>query len=78
MPPIRVRRWQPLENGDLLVELNARQEDGPQLSVKKLLIALGVADDLIARVPVTREMLVLEARTKGRAPGTKPSNAVAT
>jgi radical SAM-linked protein len=61
-----VRRWQILESGDLMVELNARQEDGPQLSVKKLLLALGVAESRVARVPVTREMLILEARNKGR------------
>ena len=59
-----VRCWQRLDDGDLLVELNARQEDGPQLSVKKLLLAIGVAEDRVARVPVTREMLVLEARSK--------------
>jgi radical SAM-linked protein len=59
-----IRRWQLLDNGDLLVELNARQDN--QLSVKKLLLALGVAGDRVARVPVIREMLVLEARNRGR------------
>jgi hypothetical protein len=61
-----VRLWQRLDDGALLVELNARQENGPQLSVKKLLLALGVAEDQIPRVPVAREALVLEARTKSR------------
>jgi len=71
-----VRRWQRLEDGDLFVELNARQEDGPQLSVKKLLAALGLAEDRVARVPVTREMLVLEARIKGRDTTEEPSEAL--
>jgi len=61
-----VRRWQLLDDGSLLVDLNARQEDGPQLSVKKLLRALGVEEECILRVPVTREMLILEARDTGR------------
>jgi hypothetical protein len=60
-----VRRWQLLDNGDLLVELSARQDD--QVSVKKLLLALGVAEDRVGRVPVIREMLILETRNKGRA-----------
>jgi radical SAM family uncharacterized protein/radical SAM-linked protein len=71
-----VRRWQPLDDGALLVELNARQEDGPQLSVKKLLLALGVAEDRIPRVPVTREMLVLEARDKSRGSAEESSEAL--
>jgi len=61
-----VRHWQRIDDGSLLVELNARQENGPQISVKKLLLALGVAEDRVAQVPVTREMLVLEARAKIR------------
>jgi hypothetical protein len=71
-----VRRWRRLDDGGLLVDLNARQEDGPQLSVKKLMHALGVAEDRIARVPVTREMLVLEARDKGRGTSAEISEAV--
>jgi radical SAM family uncharacterized protein len=71
-----VRRWQRLGDGALLVELNARQEDGPLLSVKKLLLALGVAEDRLARIPVTREMLVLEARTKNRGSKGEPSEAL--
>jgi radical SAM family uncharacterized protein/radical SAM-linked protein len=59
-----IRRWQLLDDGSLLVELNARQEDGPMLSVKKLLAALGVDDHLIARAPVIRQALVLESRGK--------------
>jgi radical SAM family uncharacterized protein/radical SAM-linked protein len=72
-----VRRWQRLDNGDLLVDLNARQEDGPQLSVKKLLTALGVPEDRIARVPVTREMLILEARDKEQTTDPGSTNVVA-
>ena len=67
-----VRRWRLLEDGSLLVDLNVRQEDGPQLSVKKLMLALGVHEQQVLRVPVTREMLVLEARDKGR--GTAPES----
>jgi radical SAM family uncharacterized protein/radical SAM-linked protein len=70
-----VRRWQILDDGDLAVELNARQEDGPQLSVKKLLLALGVAEDRVSRVPVTREMLIMEARDTKRKPS-KPNTEV--
>jgi radical SAM-linked protein len=71
-----VRRWQRLDDGSLLVELNARQEDGPQVSVKKLLLALGIAEDRIARIKVTREMLVLEARSKNRGSSGKSSEAL--
>jgi radical SAM family uncharacterized protein len=71
-----VRGWQLLDDGSLLVELNARQEDGPQLSVKKLLLALGIAEDRIARIKVTREMLVLEARSKNRGSSGEPSEAL--
>jgi radical SAM-linked protein len=71
-----VRSWQRLEDGDLLVELNARQEDGPQLSVKKILLALGLDEDGAARVPVTREMLVLEARAKDKGSTQKATEAV--
>ena len=71
-----IRRWQHLDDGALLVELNARQEDGPQLSVKKLLLAIGIAEDRIPRVPVTREMLVLEARQKSRRSAEESSEAL--
>jgi radical SAM family uncharacterized protein/radical SAM-linked protein len=59
-----VRSWNRLDDGDLLVELNARQEEGPQLSVKKLLLAIGIDEELVPRVPVARERLILEARSK--------------
>jgi hypothetical protein len=72
-----VRRWQPLDDGSLRVELNARQENGPLVSIKKLLVALGLDEDQIARVPVTREMLVLEARQKNREPAAETTKAVA-
>jgi radical SAM family uncharacterized protein/radical SAM-linked protein len=71
-----VRRWHLLDDGCLLVDLNARQEDGPQLSVKKLLRALGVQEEHILRVPVTREMLVLEARDRGRGTNAETSEVV--
>jgi radical SAM family uncharacterized protein/radical SAM-linked protein len=71
-----IRRWQRFDDGSLLVELNARQEDGPQLSVKKLLLALGVSEDRVAQVQVTRERLVLEARTKSRASAEETSKAL--
>jgi len=71
-----VRRWQRLDDGGLLVDLNARQEDGPQLSVKKLMLALGVAEDHIVRVPVSREMLILEARNRGRGASEENSEVV--
>jgi radical SAM family uncharacterized protein/radical SAM-linked protein len=71
-----IRKWQRLDDGQLLVDLNARQEDGPQLSVKKLLQALCIAEDRIVRVPVTREMLVLEARNKERGTSSEASQAV--
>jgi hypothetical protein len=59
-----IRRWQLAEDGRLTVELNARQQDGPMISVKRLLLALGFDEDRIVRVPVVREALVLEARKK--------------
>jgi hypothetical protein len=61
-----IRRWQLREDGSLMVELNARQGDGPMISVKRLLLALGLDENRIARIPVTREALVLEARKKDR------------
>jgi len=59
-----IRRWQLTEDGRLTVELNARQQDGPLISVKRLLLALGLDEDRVTRVPVVREALVLEARKK--------------
>jgi radical SAM family uncharacterized protein len=59
-----IRRWQIVGGGDLLVELNARQGDGPTVSVKRLLLSLGLDDQQAARISVTREALVLEPRKK--------------
>jgi len=59
-----IRRWQILEDGGLLVELNARQGDGPMVSVKRLLLSLGLDDHQVARLSVIRETLVLEPRKK--------------
>ncbi len=72
-----IRRWQPLDDGSLRVELNARQENGPLVSIKKLLVALGLDENQIARIPVTREMLVLEARQKNRENAAETTKAVA-
>ena len=61
-----IRSWQVLDDGDLLVEVNARQQDGPTPSVKRLLLSLGLEEDQVARLSVTRERLVLEPRNKKR------------
>jgi radical SAM family uncharacterized protein len=71
-----VRSWRRLDDGGLLVDLNARQEDGPQPSVKKIMRALGVAEEHVSRVPVTRELLLLEARDKGRGADAETSEVV--
>jgi radical SAM family uncharacterized protein/radical SAM-linked protein len=71
-----IRRWQLAKDGRLTVELNARQQDGPMISVKRLLLALGLDEDRIARVPVVREALVLEARKKDRGAVDKSAKAV--
>jgi hypothetical protein len=57
-----VRRWQPLEDGGLRLEINARQEAGPTPSLKKLLMGIGVDDELATAARATREMLVLRPR----------------
>jgi len=61
-----VRRWQVLNDGNLLVELNARQGQGPIVSVKRLLRSLGLESQQVARLLVTRESLVLEPRKSKR------------
>ncbi len=61
-----VRSWQPQPDGSLLVELNTRQTNGPMVTVKKLLPALGLDEGDAARVRVVREALVIEARDRGR------------
>ena len=66
-------RGQPVEDGGLRVELNARQEEGPVVTVKKLLLALGLDEGQAARVGVTREMLVLRSRGNKPAPCEQPS-----
>jgi len=71
-----VRRWQILDGGGLLVELNARQQDGPTLSVKRLLLSLGIEDNQIARLSVTREPLVLEPRKKKRGSAERSPEAI--
>jgi radical SAM family uncharacterized protein/radical SAM-linked protein len=68
-----ILRWQRLEDGGLRVELNARQEEGPVVTVKKLLLALGLDEGQAARVGVTREMLVLRSRGNKPAPCEQPS-----
>jgi len=66
-------RWQRLDDGGLRVELNARQEEGPVVTVKKLLLALGLDEGQAARAGVTREMLVLRSRGNKHAPIEQPS-----
>jgi radical SAM-linked protein len=66
--------WQPLADGGLRVELNARQDDGPLVSVKKLLLGIGIEEDRAARVRATREMLILKARQK-KQPKTRETGA---
>jgi hypothetical protein len=56
-----IRRWQLLDDGNLQVELNARQTDGPMVTVRKLLPALGIDEHEAARLPVARLGLVLAA-----------------
>ncbi len=63
-----VGSWALLEDGSLRVELNARQEDGPTVSVKKLLLGLGLDEDESIRTTVAREGLVLRPRTKKTKP----------
>jgi len=55
--------WEVLPSGDLRIELNQRESDGPVVSVKALLAALGLDDEHIRRVRVTRERLVLRPRS---------------
>jgi radical SAM family uncharacterized protein/radical SAM-linked protein len=61
-----VVEWQTGKDGCLEVELNVRQEDGPTLSLKQLLTGLGIDENRVARLRVTRKMLVLRPRQKNR------------
>jgi hypothetical protein len=65
-----VRRWEPLPDGRLRVELNIRQNDGPTATVKELLLGVGMEEAVIPLVRVTRERLVLRPRAAGA--GTTP------
>lgn len=60
-----VRRWEPLPDGRLRVELSLRQNDGPTATVKELLLAIGIEEPAIPLVRVTRERLVLRPRAGG-------------
>lgn len=51
--------WQLLPGDEVMTELNLRQAEGATPTVKQLLAALGVPDDEIALVPVTREAVLL-------------------
>jgi radical SAM superfamily enzyme YgiQ (UPF0313 family) len=51
--------WTVLPDGSLKVELNQRSDEGPVITVKKLLHAVGVAEHEVPLIPVTRERLVL-------------------
>ena len=68
-----ILRWQRLADGGLRVELNARQEEGPMVTVKQLLFALGLDESQTARIGITREMLVLRSRRKKAARSGRPS-----
>jgi radical SAM family uncharacterized protein len=71
-----IRRWQIRGDGSLAVELNARQGDGPTISIKRLLLSLGLDEHQVARLSVTREALVLEPRKKKRESSDTPRKAV--
>ena len=60
--------WQRREDGSLVVELNLRQQAGPTPTVKKLLAALGLEPEEVARTPPVREMLVLRPPAAAEAP----------
>ena len=47
-----------IDGDDLVVTVNARQVDGPTPSARDILTALGVAAEVLPRVPVVREALV--------------------
>ncbi len=55
--------WSVLPSGELRVELNLRQAEGPTPTVKDLLAALGVPPEGIPLVRVTREVVRLRARS---------------
>jgi hypothetical protein len=55
------------EGADLLVVANARQTDGPTPSVRSILAALGLPDELAPLVPVRREACLLgETRNESK------------
>ncbi len=58
-----VNLWEIHPNGDLRVELNQRESDGPVVSVKALLASLGLDNDRIRQIRATRENLVLRPRS---------------
>ena len=60
-----VRRWEPLADGRLRVELNLREDEGPTATAKEVLLAAGVDEALVPLVRVTRERLVLRPRAAG-------------
>ena len=45
-------------DGCFVVELNQRQQEGPVVTIKAMLGALGATDAEIPLIPVTRELLV--------------------
>jgi len=64
-----VRRWEPLADGRLRVELNLREDEGPVATVKELLLAAGVEEARVPLVRVARERLVLRLRAAGAPEG---------
>jgi radical SAM-linked protein len=72
-----ITEWTVAPDGRLCVELNQRQEAGPIVTVKKLLQAIGVEEERIPLIPVTRERFVLRpvARTGSKGAEGAPKEA---
>jgi len=65
-----VLEWR-VEDGDLLVTVNARQADGPAPGVKALIAAAGVPESLRPHVRVSREAYTEAAATSMPGPGSR-------
>jgi len=64
-----IAEWTVASDGRLQVELNQRQEAGPVVTVKKLLRAIGVEEERIPLIAVTRERFVLRPVARTRSNG---------
>jgi radical SAM-linked protein len=58
-------------DGGFVVELNQRQQEGPVVTIKAMLRALGASDTEIPLIPVTRELLVPRPPRR-KSPATTP------